>query len=102
MIRRPPRSTLFPYTTLFRSDHRDRRRGLVVGLGEGAAALESNPENGGRRRGSGEHTAEPPSQRRPRFRLLLQKKKESPLLHGGPGPDQAPDELIRPPLAPAD
>src|SRR3712207_7791909 len=25
MIRRPPRSTLFPYTTLFRSDARDRR-----------------------------------------------------------------------------
>src|SRR5438132_6242399 len=27
MIRRPPRSTLFPYTTLFRSDRRDRRAG---------------------------------------------------------------------------
>src|SRR3712207_7464279 len=27
MIRRPPRSTLFPYTTLFRSDHGDERRG---------------------------------------------------------------------------
>src|SRR5690554_6964418 len=26
MIRRPPRSTLFPYTTLFRSDHRGRDR----------------------------------------------------------------------------
>src|SRR2546430_13144002 len=26
MIRRPPRSTLFPYTTLFRSERRDRRR----------------------------------------------------------------------------
>src|SRR5258707_10959000 len=26
MIRRPPRSTLFPYTTLFRSDQLDRRR----------------------------------------------------------------------------
>src|SRR5205809_1309258 len=26
MIRRPPRSTLFPYTTLFRSEHGDRRR----------------------------------------------------------------------------
>src|SRR2546430_16800414 len=33
MIRRPPRSTLFPYTTLFRSRHRDRRRDL------GAAGL---------------------------------------------------------------
>src|SRR5258708_15255563 len=27
MIRRPPRSTLFPYTTLFRSDARNRNRG---------------------------------------------------------------------------
>src|SRR3712207_7313456 len=27
MIRRPPRSTLFPYTTLFRSDHQQRRVG---------------------------------------------------------------------------
>src|SRR3712207_8800256 len=26
MIRRPPRSTLFPYTTLFRSDHKHRKR----------------------------------------------------------------------------
>src|SRR5258708_15597900 len=31
MIRRPPRSTLFPYTTLFRSD----RRGLLLRLGDG-------------------------------------------------------------------
>src|SRR5688572_30875091 len=28
MIRRPPRSTLFPYTTLFRSEHDDRHRAL--------------------------------------------------------------------------
>src|SRR3712207_8656071 len=32
MIRRPPRSTLFPYTTLFRSRHRRRRRGPIGGL----------------------------------------------------------------------
>src|SRR3712207_4882998 len=32
MIRRPPRSTLFPYTTLFRS-HRDQGGGRVAGLG---------------------------------------------------------------------
>src|SRR3712207_7692451 len=30
MIRRPPRSTLFPYTTLFRSKARDRASGRVV------------------------------------------------------------------------
>src|SRR2546422_6090608 len=59
MIRRPPRSTLFPYTTLFRSqparggDERDRRGMLVLdrgavdaGLGAGAAAA---PARGGRR-----------------------------------------------------
>src|SRR3989449_9278936 len=32
MIRRPPRSTLFPYTTLFRSLERHARRALVVGM----------------------------------------------------------------------
>src|SRR3712207_7436463 len=32
MIRRPPRSTLFPYTTLFRSDRRDVRGQLVADL----------------------------------------------------------------------
>src|SRR5258707_8416319 len=31
MIRRPPRSTLFPYTTLFRSVRADRQRGGLVG-----------------------------------------------------------------------
>src|SRR2546426_4040990 len=30
MIRRPPRSTLFPYTTLFRSVHHDGRIGVLV------------------------------------------------------------------------
>src|SRR3712207_8970917 len=44
MIRRPPRSTLFPYTTLFRSEHADGSRerrvaardavGVVVGEGD--------------------------------------------------------------------
>src|SRR5256885_5425996 len=33
MIRRPPRSTLFPYTTLFRSAHIERQRG-DIGLAE--------------------------------------------------------------------
>src|SRR2546426_2185023 len=34
MIRRPPRSTLFPYTTLFRSGHRVKSRRPVAGFGE--------------------------------------------------------------------
>src|SRR3712207_7323438 len=33
MIRRPPRSTLFPYTTLFRSFLKPRRFGLLLALG---------------------------------------------------------------------
>src|SRR2546426_8749047 len=36
MIRRPPRSTLFPYTTLFRSLPRPQRRGLRVSPGRSA------------------------------------------------------------------
>src|SRR5256885_7147691 len=36
MIRRPPRSTLFPYTTLFRSGGIRAMRGAVDGFGEGA------------------------------------------------------------------
>src|SRR5260221_9987881 len=40
MIRRPPRSTLFPYTTLFRSGrHHRRRRRRYVGRGFRAGAL---------------------------------------------------------------
>src|SRR2546422_8066041 len=42
MIRRPPRSTLFPYTTLFRSGPESRGRGVraVDGLAAGHAAAE--------------------------------------------------------------
>src|SRR5256885_10210617 len=38
MIRRPPRSTLFPYTTLFRSGHFTGRPGILAGARFGAAA----------------------------------------------------------------
>src|SRR2546423_10920301 len=38
MIRRPPRSTLFPYTTLFRSAHWDYFNHLMQGDGESAEA----------------------------------------------------------------
>src|SRR5712672_4312477 len=66
MIRRPPRSTLFPYTTLFRS-----RRGVGTGVGtEGSA--------GGRSRRLGrseEHTSELQSLAYLVCRLLLEKKK---------------------------
>src|SRR2546422_4182392 len=45
MIRRPPRSTLFPYTTLFRSDARGHLRGVQAG---GGADLHSRQAEGKR------------------------------------------------------
>src|SRR2546430_6365679 len=67
MIRRPPRSTLFPYTTLFRSAHPVGRR-LVVGerLPPGGKVAEPRSE---------EHTSELQSQSNLVCRLLLEKKK---------------------------
>src|SRR3712207_8794384 len=84
MIRRPPRSTLFPYTTLFRSDEggpgggagllgpvRRGRRGLA-GHGRGllaAAARRRHPR-------SEEHTSELQSRQYLVCRLLLEKKRK--------------------------
>src|SRR5256885_12045463 len=57
MIRRPPRSTLFPYTTLFRSEGGAARRvGGVLGQAVGGAALEAGVVPGGRRAGDREST----------------------------------------------
>src|SRR3712207_7469373 len=47
MIRRPPRSTLFPYTTLFRSGVR-QRRAVPVGAAAGRSALRRAPHPGDR------------------------------------------------------
>src|SRR6266487_5640107 len=66
MIRRPPRSTLFPYTTLFRSC--SRRRGARPGPRQPAGAP-------GR---SEEHTSELQSPVHLVCRLLLEKKKNNP------------------------
>src|SRR2546427_968422 len=76
MIRRPPRSTLFPYTTLFRSD-----RGLeilfvdnqllVVVLRDDAAIVRKRAVD----QRSEEHTSELQSQSNLVCRLLLEKKK---------------------------
>src|SRR5689334_23831903 len=44
MIRRPPRSTLFPYTTLFRSDQRDEKRD-AQGRQHPRAELLAQPEH---------------------------------------------------------
>src|SRR5256885_8538350 len=88
MIRRPPRSTLFPYTTLFRSDrdvvarrrdrpHRQPRERA------GRAARRAQPDERGRRSPrhphavrSEEHTSELQSPCNLVCRLLLEKKKK--------------------------
>src|SRR2546422_5444403 len=77
MIRRPPRSTLFPYTTLFRSHsgHRESRR--LSSLSERAVlpgAARARAQEGARVR-SEEHTSELQSRLHLVCRLLLEKKK---------------------------
>src|SRR2546430_4066085 len=71
MIRRPPRSTLFPYTTLFRSlcAHRDRS-----GTRGPQPIADGGQENHEHR--SEEHTSELQSQSNLVCRLLLEKKKK--------------------------
>src|SRR2546427_7143511 len=80
MIRRPPRSTLFPYTTLFRSAPRGRRRreGICRGGGQARARGRQRGRAGGPRAGirSEEHTSELQSQSNLVCRLLLGKKKK--------------------------
>src|SRR3989475_7998271 len=46
MIRRPPRSTLFPYTTLFRSDDRGGRRVLELRQPDGTRQVEAPGHEG--------------------------------------------------------
>src|SRR5258705_9705880 len=78
MIRRPPRSTLFPYTTLFRSDVK-----IVPTFGATVLVVTSNPVAGPvcrtpgvfRAMRSEEHTSELQSLRHLVCRLLLEKKK---------------------------
>src|SRR2546430_5706761 len=79
MIRRPPRSTLFPYTTLFRSVGR-RVAERAVGLHDLGGVDVRRPAAGGERRRSEEHTSELQSQSNLVCRLLLEKKKRPRLL----------------------
>src|SRR2546422_8379156 len=85
MIRRPPRSTLFPYTTLFRSSQchrrgrRGRRHGPALprfsrrGAHVSACGASRRPSRAGR---SEEHTSELQSRLHLVCRLLLEKKKK--------------------------
>src|SRR5256885_8521344 len=73
MIRRPPRSTLFPYTTLFRS----RKASLnCTGLLIGCMILTNNAEEWLVKIRSEEHTSELQSPCNLVCRLLLEKKKK--------------------------
>src|SRR2546422_3922838 len=78
MIRRPPRSTLFPYTTLFRSPGIGRYRG-VVSRYNGLRSSRSRLIRVGPR--SEEHTSELQSRLHLVCRLLLEKKKGFPRRH---------------------
>src|SRR5437867_8669203 len=73
MLRRPPRSTLFPYTTLFRSRHISGD--AVRDQFEAMWNVKLNPEPGLRIR-SEEHTSELQSPYDLVCRLLLEKKKK--------------------------
>src|ERR1035438_10849424 len=79
MIRRPPRSTLFPYTTLFRSGPRETATG---GRALGVCGA-------GTRRRSEEHTSELQSLRHLVCRHLLEKKKAQPRVEVFPSPPAA-------------
>src|SRR3712207_7901401 len=88
MIRRPPRSTLFPYTTLFRSEtrsqtslvgHRQTRSWETIGAANQTThrdgrIVNRNSERKGSR--SEEHTSELQSRQYLVCRLLLEKKKK--------------------------
>src|SRR2546430_9139999 len=87
MIRRPPRSTLFPYTTLFRSRAGLRATGAAFQRYQPAGAGKSNGRFLGERHAfdakqlparwrSEEHTSELQSQSNLVCRLLLEKKKK--------------------------
>src|SRR2546426_3061319 len=89
MIRRPPRSTLFPYTTLFRSEvvqvheqHRERLPRAVAARHLARQPVPQHPERGEPRSGccgtgrSEEHTSELQSPCNLVCRLLLEKKKK--------------------------
>src|SRR5258708_26714206 len=76
MIRRPPRSTLFPYTTLFRSRH----RGNIVKILALTHRLPYAPNREGEDLRSEEHTSELQSPDHLVCRLLLEKKNKTKIL----------------------
>src|SRR5258707_11625125 len=91
MIRRPPRSTLFPYTTLFRS----LPLRLVVHAGAHAGQKDTAAQLASLVR-SEEHTSELQSRQYLVCRLLLEKKKKSHIVsHNSPRSTEIPPNLRR-------
>src|SRR2546427_8630854 len=78
MIRRPPRSTLFPYTTLFRSKKSVVRKAKAPKAAKTRKPKAVAPEARAAKRRSEEHTSELQSQSNLVCRLLLEKKKTIP------------------------
>src|SRR2546427_8044077 len=98
MIRRPPRSTLFPYTTLFRSPanagHHGRAGARAAGQRlAGTALVNTQPDLAAIR--SEEHTSELQSQSNLVCRLLLARKKTPPPARRAP--DLVPRRPCQPP-----
>src|SRR5258708_21881756 len=75
MIRRPPRSTLFPYTTLSRSALDVKWRAVLPAIPDGPHGMHIFAHPRPRRRRSEEHTSELQSPDHLVCRLLLEKKK---------------------------
>src|SRR5260370_4510280 len=90
MIRRPPRSTLFPYTTLFRSDQADKAwnwKQINDSIGRVHAVMSFRNDTDRDFRRSEEHTSELQSHLNLVCRLLLEKKKKARLkAHQQTGP----------------
>src|SRR5947209_10941483 len=81
MIRRPPRSTLFPYTTLFRSSDRiavPTVRQSIQSITLGIALVKAYGDDKVGEKRSEEHTSELQSRQYLVCRLLLEKKKKKP------------------------
>src|SRR5438034_2067391 len=96
MIRRPPRSTLFPYTTLFRSRHRGARRQSVrehrardLRAHRRPGQQRGDPESPADYRESEEHTSELQSHSDLVCRLLLEKKKKKENIETNKQPTQS-------------
>src|SRR5256885_7226423 len=92
MIRRPPRSTLFPYTTLFRSVYFFQHASNHISVFRGTLGLLKSDLTDTR---SEEHTSELQSPCNLVCRLLLEKKKNNALKPLQQSPDRAAKHLLQ-------